>query len=234
MTDAPRPMCGIVMPISATDGLPEAHWSEVRELIEAAVGAVGFEARLVSQSDEMGIIQKRIVENLYSNELVVCDVSGKNPNVMFELGMRLAFDKPTVVIKDDATDYSFDTSPIEHVPYRRDLRHKAVETFKVELSKKVQATYAGNGAQSFLKSFGSFTVPHIETKEVGVTEYLLEEIKSLRAAVEASTRHAQSVEVMQRSNGLRYLQLTPNMLANAVRPRNAFANDGPEAEDSGA
>jgi hypothetical protein len=34
---------------------------------------------------------------------------------MFELGMRLAFDKPTVIIKDDKTDYMFDTGIIEHV-----------------------------------------------------------------------------------------------------------------------
>jgi hypothetical protein len=34
----------------------------------------------------------------------------KNPNVMFELGMRLAFDKPAIIIKDNRTNYSFDTA----------------------------------------------------------------------------------------------------------------------------
>jgi hypothetical protein len=42
---------------------------------------------------------------------------------MFELGMRLAFDKPTIVIKDDVTKFNFDTSPIKHLQYRRDLRY---------------------------------------------------------------------------------------------------------------
>jgi hypothetical protein len=54
-------------------------------------------------------------------------VSGKNPNVMFELGIRLAFDKATIIIKDDKTDYSFDTSVIQHIPYPRDLRHNQIE-----------------------------------------------------------------------------------------------------------
>jgi hypothetical protein len=34
----------------------------------------------------------------------LCDVSGKNANVMFELGLRLAFDNPTIIIKDDKTE----------------------------------------------------------------------------------------------------------------------------------
>jgi len=34
---------------------------------------------------------------------------------MFELGLRLAFDKPAIIVKDDNTSYSFDTAPIECV-----------------------------------------------------------------------------------------------------------------------
>ena len=80
-----KKICGIVMPISALDGCNEGHWGEVRSIIEEAISAAGFEGCLVSDSDEIGIIQKRIIENLYDNPVVVCDVSGKNPNVMFEL-----------------------------------------------------------------------------------------------------------------------------------------------------
>jgi len=105
-------MCGLVMPISAIDGCNEQHWQDVKEIISSAVENAGFQANLVSYADDVGIIQKRIIQNLYQNPVVVCDVSGKNPNVMFELGLRLAFDKPTIIIKDDITTYSFDTSPM--------------------------------------------------------------------------------------------------------------------------
>jgi hypothetical protein len=60
---------------------------------------------------------------------------------MFELGMRLAFDKPTVIVKDDKTTYNFDTSPIEHVGYPRDLRFTKIVQLKEELAKKIVATY---------------------------------------------------------------------------------------------
>jgi hypothetical protein len=116
------PVCGIVMPISAIDNCTESHWSDVQEILSNAIEEAGFTPNIVSNADNVGIIQKRIIQNLYKNPIVVCDVSGKNPNVMFELGMRLAFDKPTIIVKDDKTSYSFDTSPIEHLSYPRDLR----------------------------------------------------------------------------------------------------------------
>lgn len=84
--------CEIVMPISTIDGCTEAHWSDVMEIINEAVEDAGFEGELVSNADDVEIIHKRIIQNLYENPIVVCDISGKNPNVMFELGMRLAFD----------------------------------------------------------------------------------------------------------------------------------------------
>lgn len=81
-------VCGVVMPISAVDGCNESHWSDVLDILSEAIEEAGFDPNLVSNADDVGIIHKRIIQNLYDNPVVVCDVSGKNPNVMFELGMR--------------------------------------------------------------------------------------------------------------------------------------------------
>lgn len=107
------------MPISSIDDCPESHWSEVRTILFEAIESSGFEPNMVSDSDDVGVIQKRIIQNIHDNPIVVCDVSCKNPNVMFELGMRLTFDKPTIIVKDDCTSYNFDTSIIEHIDYPR-------------------------------------------------------------------------------------------------------------------
>ena len=137
----PKPVCGVVMPISTIDGCTESHWADVLEIVTEAIEEAGFDANLVSNADDVGIIHKRIIQNLYDNPIVVCDVSGKNPNVMFELGMRLAFDKPTVIIKDEKTSYSFDTSAIEHIEYPRDLRFSRIVDFKAKLTEKIIATH---------------------------------------------------------------------------------------------
>jgi hypothetical protein len=180
-----RPLCGIVMPISAVDGCSEVHWAEVLDIVQAAADAAGFEANLVSSADDVGIIQKRIIQNLYDNPIVLCDVSGRNPNVMFELGLRLAFDKPTLIIKDDKTSYAFDTSPIEHLEYPRDLRFARIVEFKERLAEKIQATHqkaqTDKHYTTFRKHFGEFKVAAVDTKEVSSQEFLLEEIKEIKA-----------------------------------------------------
>lgn len=180
--------CGLVMPISSIDGCNEQHWSDVKEILTEAVEGAGFKANLVSYADDVGIIQKRIIQNLYENPIVVCDVSGKNPNVMFELGLRLAFDKPTIIIKDDKTSYSFDTSPIEHLEYPRDLRFTKIVDFKESLKNKVKATLDKSKSDpnytTFLKHFGTFTVAKLDSKEVSKEDFIIEELRDLKKSVQ--------------------------------------------------
>lgn len=161
--------CGLVMPISEIAGYSATHWSEVKNIVVSSVEEIEeftFKVELVSEGEAVGVIHKRIIENLYASDIVVCDVSGRNANVMFELGMRLAFDKPTVIIKDELTDFVFDTSVIEHLPYPSSLRYADVLVFRDHLKEKVTGTYRmslQNPAHStFLKSFGNFRTPTLE------------------------------------------------------------------------
>lgn len=181
--------CGIVMPISSIDGCDVGHWVDVRDIISQSIENAGFTPNLVSNADEVGIIHKRIIQNLYENPIVVCDVSGKNPNVMFELGMRLAFDKPTIVVKDDRTSYSFDTSPIEHLEYPRDLRFTRIVDFKSLLADKIKATFEKASSDpnytTFLKHFGDFKIAKIDQKEVPGQEFILDELRDIRRSLSA-------------------------------------------------
>lgn len=180
----PKTTCGIIMPISTIDGCTADHWEDVREIIESCVEDAGFAPNLVSDANEVGVIHSRIIQNLYSNEIVVCDVSGKNPNVMFELGIRLAFDKATVIVKDDKTDYSFDTSPIEHVPYPRDLRFSKVTAFKEKLVSKIQATHKKAKEDPeysmFVKHFGELKPAKLQANEVPLEKFVQTFAKEMR------------------------------------------------------
>lgn len=185
-TETKEMKCGLVMPISAIDDCSEGHWEEVRQILKEALSETPFTVELVSDSNEIGIIHKRIVQNIYDNDIVICDVSAKNPNVMLELGMRLAFDKPVIIIKDDKTNYSFDTSPIEHLQYPRDLHYPTIQLFKKKLMEKVVATHEASlkpEYTTFLKHFGQFVVAKIDEKKVGKDEFLLAAITELRSEV---------------------------------------------------
>ncbi|PHQ64900.1 MAG: hypothetical protein COB99_07070, partial [Sulfurimonas sp.] len=149
-----------------------------------ALENTSFNPKLVSHSENIGVIHKKIIENLYKNPVVICDVSGKNPNVMFELGLRLAFDKPTIIIKDYETDYSFDTSPIKHLEYPRDLNYSKMKQFQKELIEAVKATYEEPNDSTFLKSFGTFKAVKIDTETIPEYDFILEKIESLTKTIE--------------------------------------------------
>jgi hypothetical protein len=184
----PKPICGIMMPISEMEGYPAAHWAEVRQIIVDTL-APSFQPRLVSDADEVRVIHAEIVTNLATNPIAVCDVSGKNPNVMFELGLRLAFDMPTVVIKDSATQYSFDTQVIQHIPYPRDLRYPGILKFRDELLKKVDATFSisksEKGYSSFVKHFVNFTPRKLPQEEVEPWAIIKNELTDLKKELRA-------------------------------------------------
>lgn len=174
--------CGIIMPISTIDGCSNEHWMEVRSILKEAITDAGFEAHLVSDADDSGIIQKRIVQNIYQNEMIVCDVSCKNANVMFELGMRLAFDKPTIIVMDNMTQYSFDTAPIEHLSYPRDLAYFKIIDFKHQLAEKIKGTYEAAKQPdytTFLKHFGEFKSVTINPKEVKFQDFITSKLEDL-------------------------------------------------------
>src|SRR5438046_115686 len=139
-TNGSRPVCGLIMPISAIDGVSENHWTESDQSCPRRLNRLGLN-RTSSAPLRMWALFKNGSSKTYRNPIVVCDVSGKNPNVMFELGLRLAFDKPTIIVKDDKTSYSFDTSPIEHLEYPRDLRFGKIVEFKEKLADKICKTH---------------------------------------------------------------------------------------------
>jgi hypothetical protein len=182
--------CGIIMPIAGMGpDYPADHWVDVIKILHTAIERAGFIPRIVSDSEESTVIHGSIINNIYNDAIVVCDVSNKNANVMFELGMRLAFNKPVVIVKDDKTDYSFDTGNIQHENYRRDLRHNTVEKFINDLSRKIKKTYEASlnaDYQSFLSYFGKFEVAKIENKSIGESEAiekLLNKMNSMESKI---------------------------------------------------
>lgn len=197
--------CGIVMPISDTDGYPEGHWGDVLQIIKESIESIDFEPSMVSDDPAVGLIHTRIVTNLYNDDVIVCDVSSKNPNVMFELGMRLAFDKPVIIIKDENTKYSFDSSVIEHLTYPTSLRYDDIKKFKEDLVKKVEVTHKNftdkPDENSFLKSFGKTIVPaKIENTEVPEGKYIREQLSLMTTKIQSVQRDIDSITSASRIN----------------------------------
>ncbi len=79
----------------------------LRSLITPAAKDSKFTVKTANRQGS-DLIQSTIVNDLLEADLVIADLTEHNPNVMFELGMRMAEDKPVVLIKAQGTGPLFD------------------------------------------------------------------------------------------------------------------------------
>jgi hypothetical protein len=88
------------------------------------------------------VIQSTIVNRLLDDDLVIADLTEHNPNVLFELGMRMAFDKPTVLIKAKGTRAIFDVDNMLRVfEYEPSLWPSTVEIDVPNLAQFIRAAW---------------------------------------------------------------------------------------------
>lgn len=83
----------------------------------------------VSRGDETrinGDILSYIVSQICSAQLIIANISGRNPNVFYELGIAQALGKPVVIVSKGAKDIPFDLKNRQVIIYDNpaDLRLK--------------------------------------------------------------------------------------------------------------
>ncbi len=79
----------------------------LRSIITPAAKASQFTVKTANRQGS-DLIQSTIINDLIDADLVIADLTEHNPNVLFELGVRLAEDKPVVLIKASGTGPLFD------------------------------------------------------------------------------------------------------------------------------
>ena len=106
----------VALPFSEKSGKwPKGFFSEVlNALITPAGVEAGFSVE-TARKEGSDIIQATIVNELLSADLVVADLTDHNPNVLFELGLRMAFDKPVALIRAEGTAPIFDVDSMLRV-----------------------------------------------------------------------------------------------------------------------
>ena len=170
--------CGLIMPISDIGEYTEQHWLDVKEMIINSLREstkYKFNIGIVSDQKGSSIIHNSIVQGLYDSEIIICDISALNSNVMFELGMRLAFDRPVIIIKDNLTVAPFDINSIKYEQYSSDLHFKKVNDFSLKLLNVVEETLLQSeegSLKSFLSTFSGIRVSNLEKESITESEAL--------------------------------------------------------------
>ena len=135
--------CFVIMPISNTEGYEQGHFRRVFEfLIKPACKKAGFDNPvLASDVNNTNIIILDILKKLVTVDMTICDLSTRNPNVMYELGIRQAFNLPVTLIKDQKTLRVFDISSLRDIEYDESLRIDTIDPKVNEIAENIKNTY---------------------------------------------------------------------------------------------
>lgn len=137
-SDEPQ-RCFVVGPIGdshAAHGSPEReafehHLGIFEQVIAPACEKYGIRAVRADSIAHAGDINEQICRHVVESDLVVADVSGGNPNVMYELGLRHITGKPTIHIGETG-QLPFDIASIRTIRYQRSRSHLAGARKEIE------------------------------------------------------------------------------------------------------
>lgn len=121
MSTPEKPLAFIIMPLAAATPLRGGYsplakddLDTVFSMIRTALARRGYTVR---RAESPGDILRDIVLDLDRADLVVADITGLNPNVMYELGIRHGFCKKTILLTQDLRELPFDIAGYQCMEY---------------------------------------------------------------------------------------------------------------------
>jgi hypothetical protein len=103
-------LVAVMMPFDGT-------FSTVYEAIQGAAGDAGMRSRRADEIWENPAIIQDIVNLIDRAKVVVCDCTGRNPNVFYEIGIAHALGREVVLLTQSEHDIPFDLRHLRHIRY---------------------------------------------------------------------------------------------------------------------
>jgi len=131
--------CFVIAPIGEPESDIRKRSDQIlKHIIVPAVEKCGYIPLRADQISEPGIITSQVIQHTVEDPLVIADLTGRNPNVFYELAIRHAIKKPLVQIikKGDAIPFDVAGTRTIHVDHH-DL--DSVEEAKTEIVKQIKA-----------------------------------------------------------------------------------------------
>ena len=142
--------CFVAMPFRERDsGRPQGFFQEVlRALIVPAGQDAGFEV-VTANREGSDVIHATILNQLLDADLVIADLTENNPNVLFELGLRIAHNKPIALIRSKGTPSIFDVDNLLRVyEYDPNLWTSTLDHDLPRLLEHIKAAWANRDSQN--------------------------------------------------------------------------------------
>ncbi|MGZ8928043.1 MAG: hypothetical protein ACXW03_06260 [Methylobacter sp.] len=212
--------CFVIMPIADTDGYPKGHFGHVYEnIIRPSCEMAGYNPVRADEVKETNLIHLDILKKLIEAPIAICDLSSRNPNVLFELGIRQAFDKPVVLIQEKDTPKIFDITPLRYLEYAQEMKYHEVLAIQQKLKSAIDATVAAEGdstnVNSIVKLLALNSPAHIPDLENGKESLALEvmqaELRNMRQLMEMSIFEGRKNTKTESISAIEYQRISGNL-----------------------
>lgn len=136
--DKHKEHCFIVMPFGRDAAEQRWHNGWFKAVIEPVVRELKYDPILAAQEEKPNAINDEIREHLVYDPMVIADLGGMtpkddpNPNVMYELGIRHAFDFPLVIMAWEDQQIPFDVGNQRALKQLRDLHDLEINRSKLK------------------------------------------------------------------------------------------------------
>ena len=155
--DDNAPTCFVIMPFTEhEDRYETGFFAEVlARLFTPAATEAGFKVKTAERQGS-DLIQRTIVADLLDADLVLADLTEHNPNVLFELGMRMHEDLPVALVRAKGTRPIFDVDNMLRVAdYNPNLWPSTVERDIPIVRDHIKATWDNkDSVDTFMKILG--------------------------------------------------------------------------------
>lgn len=163
----------VIMPFSSTKTCTEDEWTEIYESVfRPAIEDCGY--RCERALPGRGSLIRSIIEKLRNAKIVLADITDRNSNVLYELGVRHSLSKRTIIVSQKEDDIPSDLKGYWSVIYG--IRPAQVRAFRADMRRLISEI------EENLEKSDSPVSDFLDYEMIGVRNYLVREnVKRLNA-----------------------------------------------------
>ncbi len=187
----PEKTCFVISPIGSDESETRRRSDLVlKHVIRPATEECGYRTVRADELDDPGVITSQVIQRIIEDEMVVADLTERNPNVFYELALRHAIRKPLIQLIEKGESIPFDVAGMRTIS----VDHRNLESADLARKEIVRQIRSAEGkTPEEIESPIGTAIDLMRLRQSGDQEKIsiariLEELAGLRRGMDALRR----------------------------------------------